>query len=44
MKTKCSLLNYNKAIGYFGFKFYKYLCGELKLIYIECNLRVIKTL
>ena len=27
-KTKCSLLIYNKAIGYVGFKCYKYLCGE----------------
>ena len=28
MKTKCSLLIYNKEIGYFGFKFYTYLCGD----------------
>ena len=28
MKTKCSLLIYNKAIGYVGFKYHKYLCGE----------------
>ena len=28
MKTKCSLLIYNKAIGYVGFKCYTYLCGE----------------
>ena len=36
MKTKCSLLIYNKAIGYAGFKCYTYLI--YKLIYIECNL------
>ena len=28
MKNKCSLLIYNKEIGYVGFKCYKYLCGE----------------
>ena len=38
MKTKCLLLIYNKAIGYVGFKYYKYLCGDYKLIYIACNL------
>ena len=33
-KTKCSLLIYNKAIVYVGFKCYTYLCGEYKLIYV----------
>ena len=28
MKTKCSLLVYKKAIGYDGFRSYKYPCGE----------------
>ena len=28
MKTKCSLLIYNKSIEYVGFRCYKYLSGE----------------
>ena len=28
MKTKCSLLIYNKEIVYVCFKYYKYICGE----------------
>ena len=38
MKTKCSLLLYNKAIVYVGFKLYTYLYDEYKLIYIAYNL------
>ena len=38
MKINCSLLIYNKAIGYIFCKCYKYLCDEKKLIYIVLNL------
>ena len=37
MKTKCSLLIYNKSIGYIGFKFYTYLCTQ-NLTYIAHNI------
>ena len=35
MKTKFSLLIYNKAIGYVGCKCYTYLYGKKKLIYLD---------
>ena len=38
MKTKRSLLIYNKSIGCVGFKWYAYLCCKQKIIYIEVNL------
>ena len=40
MKTMYSLLIYIKAMGYVYFKYfiYIYLCGELNLTYIACNL------
>ena len=31
MKTKCSLLIYNKAIGYVGFKCYHYVTKNANL-------------
>ena len=31
MKTKCSLLIYNKAIGYVDFKCYTYIYGDVSM-------------
>ena len=39
MINKCLLLIYIKSIGYVGFIYFKYLCGEYKLIYIVCRSR-----
>ena len=44
MKTKCSLLIYNKAIGYVGFKCYKYLWRVKANLYCMSFNRAMKTL